>query len=267
MARRTGRAKANFLGDEPMNTVVSTRSIRALMLGLLVAAPAAAQLPSAKDLQAKHIQALGGPDAIKKHTQMHITGNFEVPAQGISGTMEIWSLAPDKMLSVQEIPGVGTIKAGYDGATAWQMNPMTGASVLSGKQLDQIKQQADLHSVLTPEKYIESQETVEKTTFDGKEAYKVKVVTKAGETYYEYYDASTGLNIGMQRSIESQMGPIEATTMVGDYKSVDGQLFPTKMRQSAMGMESVIVFSKIEFAGVDPALFELPKEIKALTVK
>jgi hypothetical protein len=250
-----------------MNTVVSTRTIRTLLLGLLVASPAAAQLPAAKDLQAKHVQALGGAEVIKKHTMMHISGNFEVPAQGIAGTMEIWSMAPDKMLSVQEIPGVGTIKAGFDGTTGWQTNPMTGASVLTGKQLDQIKQQADLHAVLTPDKYIASMETVEKTTFDGKEAYKVKIVTKSGETYHEYFDASTGLNIGMVRSIESQMGPIEATTMVGDYKTVDGQLFPTKMRQSAMGMESVIVFNKIEFTGVEPSLFELPKEIKALTVK
>jgi hypothetical protein len=95
----------------------------------------------------------------------------------------------------------------------------------------------------------------------------VKVVTKTGEEYFEFYDANTGLNIGVTRKIESQMGPIEATTMVSEYKEVDGQLVPMKMRQAAMGVESVIVINKVEFTGVDPALFELPKEIKALTVK
>lgn len=251
-----------------MNTAIPNRMFRTLLLGALLATPVAAQqLPAAKDLHARHVQAMGGADMIKKHAMLHITGNFEIPAQGISGTMEIWSIAPDKMVTVQDIPGVGAMKSGYDGTVAWQINPMTGASVLTGKQLDQLKQQADLHAVLNTDKYIQSMETVEKTSFDAKDAYKVKVVTRTGEEYFEFYDATTGLNVGMTRNIESQMGPIEATTMIGDYKDVDGQLVPMKMRQSAMGMESIIVFNKVEFTGVDPTLFELPKEIKALTVK
>lgn len=251
-----------------MNTVVLNRATRTLLLGVLLAAPAAAQqLPAAKELHDKYVQALGGADNIRKHTMLHATGNFEIPAQGVSGTIEIWGALPDKMVSVQDIPGIGTIKSGFDGTVGWQINPMTGASLLTGKQLDQAKQQSDLHAVLNPDKYIQSMETVEKTTFDGKDAYKVKVVTKSGEEYFEFYDPTTGLNVGLTRKIESQMGPIEATTIVSDYKDVDGQLVPMKMRQSAMGFESVIVMSKIEFTGVDPALFELPSEVKALTGK
>jgi hypothetical protein len=144
-----------------MNTMVPNRMIRMLLLGALLATPAAAQqLPAAKDLHDKHVKAMGGADVIKKHTMLHVTGNFEIPAQGLGGTLEIWGIAPDKMVSVQDIPGVGTIKSGYDGTVAWSINPMTGASLLTGKQVDQLKQQADLHAILDTDKYIQSMETV-----------------------------------------------------------------------------------------------------------
>src|SRR5688572_33411000 len=121
-----------------MNTMVPNRMIRTLLLGALLATPAAAQqLPAAKDLHDKHVKAMGGTDVIKRHTMLHLTGNFEIPAQGLSGTLEIWGVAPDKMLSIQDIPGVGTIRSGYDGTVAWSINPMSGASLLTGKQVDQ----------------------------------------------------------------------------------------------------------------------------------
>ena len=231
----------------------------------LLAAPVSAQLPSAREIHAKYVKALGGEEVLKKHSQMHLTGNFEVPAAGMNGTIEIWSLAPDKLLTTQEIPGIGQLKSGYDGKVAWQIHPMMGAMVLTGKQLEQVKQQADFLAVLTPDKYFQSMETVEKTNFDGKEAYKIKIVTKAGEEYFEYYDVNSGVNLGTVRKLESPQGSIESTSYMSDHKLIDGHLVPMKMRQAAMGMESIIVITKVEFTGVDPKIFELPKEIKAIS--
>jgi hypothetical protein len=254
-----------------MNTFVSNRLLRAALLASLVAVPVSAQqpasagLPSAREIHAKYVNALGGEEVIKKHSQMHLTGTFEIPAAGMNGTLEIWSLAPDKLMTVQEIAGVGSLRTGYDGKVAWQLHPMTGAQLLTGKQLEQVKQQADFLAVLTPDKYFQTMETVEKTNFDGKEAYKIKIVTKAGEEYFEFYDVASGLNIGTIRKQESPMGAIESTSYLSEHKTFDGHVVPTKMRQAAMGMESVVVINKVEFSGVDPKVFELPKEIKAIS--
>jgi hypothetical protein len=245
-----------------------TRLASVLIAGTIVSASAQAQqLPNAKDLHAKYVQAIGGPEAIKKHEQMHLIGEFSVPAQGLSGSFDLYTMLPAKLLTVVEIGGIGQIRQGYDGTTGWQLNPMMGAQLVTGKMLDSFKTQADLHAVLNPEKYIKARETVEKTQFDGQDAYKVKVTTLGGEEYFEFFDAASGLVIGQIRTVENPMGSVETTNYVGDYKMFDGQLLPTKTRQAAMGMEQILTVKTIEWKVADPTIFELPKEIKALTGK
>jgi hypothetical protein len=252
-----------------MNQVI--RTVRLLALGALVAAPVSAQqpaasLPSALEIHNSYVKAMGGADVIKKHASAHFTGKFEVPAAGMSGNVESWN-SDGKLLTVVEFPGIGQIRTGFDGVTAWQIHPAQGPSLITGKQLDQMKQQSDLLAVLTPEKYVKTRETVEKTTFGGKDAYKVKVVLHNDEEYFEFYDVSTALNLGSIRKTETQMGPIEATTIITEYKTIDGQVVPTQMKQAMMGMEQVVSVTNMMFMPVDKAMFELPKEIKALTGK
>ena len=245
-----------------------TRLASVLIAGTIVSASAQAQqLPNAKDLHAKYVQAIGGPEAIKKHEQMHLVGEFSVPAQGLSGSFDLYTMLPGKLLTVVEIGGIGQMRQGYDGTTGWQLNPMMGAQLVTGKTLDSFKTQADLHAVLNPDKYIKSRETVEKTQFDGKDAYKVKVVTQGGDEYFEFFDVASGLEIGSIRTVENPMGSLETTTYTSDYKMFDGQLMPTKQRQAAMGMEQILTVKSIEWKVADPTIFELPKEIKALTAK
>ena len=253
-----------------MNQVI--RTVRLLALGALIAAPVSAQqpagasLPSAQELHNLYVKAIGGADVIKKHPSMHFTGKFEVPAAGMTGNVESWN-SEGKLLTVVEFPGIGQIRTGYDGVTAWQIHPAQGPSLITGKQLDQMKQQSDLLAVLTPEKYVKTRETIEKTTFGGKDAYKVKVVLHNDEEYFEFYDVSTALNLGSIRKTETAMGAIEATTIITEYKTFDGQVVPTQMKQAMMGMEQVVSVTNMMFMPVDKAMFELPKEIKALTGK
>src|SRR5687767_7018651 len=163
-------------GEEAMNVAQMSRTARVALAAAFFATPVLAQLPSGRDLHAKYVAASGGAENIRKHTSMHMTAEFEIPAQGMKGNVEAWSVAPDKFLSVVEIPGLGTIKQGFDGSVGWGVNPMTGATVLTGKELAQMKEQADMHALLNPGKFTKSRETVEQTKFDGKDAYKVKVI-------------------------------------------------------------------------------------------
>ena len=43
-------------------------------------------LPDARDVIDRYIEALGGRDAILSHSQQHAVGTLSVPAQGVSGT-------------------------------------------------------------------------------------------------------------------------------------------------------------------------------------
>ncbi|MGH7710386.1 MAG: hypothetical protein ACREOG_03830, partial [Gemmatimonadaceae bacterium] len=47
----------------------------------------AQNLPAAKDLIAKYVAAVGGVDAFKKYKSVRVKAAFDVPAQGMSGTL------------------------------------------------------------------------------------------------------------------------------------------------------------------------------------
>ena len=250
----------------------SYRRLVGRLLGLLaivlVALPTALwsqdALPSGEQIHQRYIGALGGAEALQSPKSSHVTGTFEIPGQGISGRMEMFGAAPNKLFTKMEMPGAGLVRTGYDGEVAWTINPMMGPMLIEGPTLRQLQQQADFYSVLFPERYIDSFETVTSKDFEGKPCYEVRVVTKWGEEYAEYYEVATGLQAGTVRTQESPMGPIEATTVVSEYGKFGAIMVPTKIIQRAMGMTQVMTILSVEYDTVADSVFAMPPEIKAL---
>ena len=222
-------------------------------------------LPTGREVIDRYVEAIGGEKAIRELSGQHMVGRMEVPAQGISADMEIFTAPPNKMLVKIEIPALGSISSGFDGEVGWVINPMTGPMVLEGRELDQTRQQADQLASLHPDHLVASLETVEKTDFQEHTCYKVKVITTWDEEYYEYFDVESGLMIGGERTQSSSMGEIPVTSIISDYKEFDGLLVATRSVQQIMGMEQIITVSDLENLDPDPATFELPAEIKAMT--
>ncbi|KPK62184.1 MAG: hypothetical protein AMS21_08010 [Gemmatimonas sp. SG8_38_2] len=222
-------------------------------------------LPTGREVIDRYVEAIGGEKAIREVSAQHMVGKMELRAQGVSADMEIFTAPPNKMLVKIEIPAVGSISTGFDGEVGWGINPMTGPMVLEGRELDQMRQQADQFASLHPDHLIESLETVEKTEFQEHTCYKVKVVTTWGEEYYEYFDVDSGLIIGVERTQSSPMGEIPVTSIISDYKEFGNLLVATKTVQQTMGVEQILTVSELENVDLDPAMFELPAEIKAMT--
>ncbi|UCD23972.1 MAG: hypothetical protein JSW51_13230 [Gemmatimonadota bacterium] len=221
-------------------------------------------LPTGEEIRERYVEALGGRAVLQAPKSSLARGTFDAPAQGLSGEMEIHSAAPNKMYSTMTVPGVGQIRTGFNGEVGWSANPVIGPMILEGAQLEQLKQQADFYAVLHPETHVVSFEPVGQKEFEGKTCYEVKVTTKWDEEYTEFYDIDTGLLAGSVRSQESPMGPIEATNVVVEYQDFGGIMVPVKAVQRAMGIESVVTITSVEYDVVDEAVFELPADIKAL---
>jgi hypothetical protein len=139
--------------------------------------------------------------------------------------------------------------------------------VLDGLALDQRRHGADFYVALYPPEMIASVETVAEEAFEGTPAYKVKVVTTWGEQYHEFFDRSTGLQLGSVRTVATPMGEIEATSVVSDWRTVDGVRMPFRLVQRIVGIETVITFSDLSLGPVPDSLFALPPEIQALVGK
>lgn len=250
--------------------IVRVATMAALVVASLYAqAPAktetASELPDAREIINRHIKAIGGREAILAHKSMHATGTLSVPASGISGPMEIFGAAnPDRVVVKTTVTGIGEIAEGFDGSHAWSMSPMTGPMLKVGKELSQSKLDADFYSELRdPRKYPEVK-TIEKTTFDGRPCYKVRMKRIDGVEDVDFYDAATGLRAGSINTRESAMGTMTMTSVEGGYKKFGKLSQAMTVTQQVMGVEQKITLSMVEYDNVPASAFEPPAAIKAL---
>jgi hypothetical protein len=226
-----------------------------------------AGLPSAQEVVAKFVKAIGGKAAFDKIKSQHIKGKFEMAGQGITGDLEVFAKQPDKLLIKITLPGVGELAQGFDGKVGWSVNPITGPMVLEGKMLDQSREQAQFDSVLHDASQFKSMETTGRTQFEGKECYQLKLVRKSGQEVTEFYDTQTGLLIGSSEVQETPLGSVNATGIVSDYRKFGEALFATKLTQKMGPLAQVMSFHSIEFNTVDESAFGLPDPIKTLLKK
>ena len=96
-----------------------------------------ASLPPAREVIDRHLEAIGGREAVLAHSSSHAIGTIEVPAAGLKGTLEVFAAKPDKSLMRATLTGVGEIQEGYNGTVGWSISAMTGPTLLQGKQLEQ----------------------------------------------------------------------------------------------------------------------------------
>ena len=225
---------------------------------------ASATLPSARSIIDRHIKAIGGREAILKHTSTHATGTVSIPSAGMTGTVEIFTAKPNKSMMKITLAGVGEVQEGFDGTTGWSLSPMSGPMLLEGKQLQEKRFDSDFYGELHDDSRYESMTTVEETTFDGRRCYKLQLVRKGGGEDIEYYDAQTGLKAGSTTTRETPMGTVTATTVESGYRKFGDILQPASVKQTLMGLQQVIALTTVEYDTVPESVFELPTQIKAL---
>ena len=223
-----------------------------------------APLPPAKELLAKHVKAMGGETAFKTVQSMRASGRFEMPAQQVSGDFVMLAARPNKQRVKVTVGGVGEIESGYDGKVGWRIDPMQGPALLTGKELAEAADDAWFDAPLYGSDYIGTATTVGKVTFEGKQAYKVKLVLKSGTERFEYFDAESGLQIGTDATRATPMGMMPVVSVLGDYRKFGALMMPANLVQRLMGIEQVVNVNSYEYGSVPPDAFDLPPAIKAL---
>ncbi|MCA1561300.1 MAG: hypothetical protein LC804_13910, partial [Acidobacteria bacterium] len=153
-------------------------------------------LPSARSIIDRHVQAIGGKAAVQSHSSTRATGTFSVASAGMTGAIEVFAAKPDKSIVKITIPGVGEIVEGYDGKDGWTVSAMTGPMLLEGKQLEEKRFDTEFYGELHDDSRYQSMTTMERTDFEGRPCYKIRLVRKSGGEDFEFYDVNTGLKAG-----------------------------------------------------------------------
>ena len=220
--------------------------------------------PDAPSIVARHVEAIGGEAAYRAIRSVHAHGKLEIPAQGIVAAFELFTARPARMLYRVTVPGVGRIENGYDGRIGWSLNPIAGPELLAGRQLVEAAEDAWFDGPLHEPARVRELTTLDQVEFDGRPAWKVRVVFRSGPEQFEYFDVETGLLIGSEAMRATPQGVVPTVNVLRDYQQFGDLLQATTFVQRAMGFEQVVTLTACEYDQVPDATFELPPAIAAL---
>ncbi|HLL84865.1 MAG TPA: hypothetical protein VK420_19505 [Longimicrobium sp.] len=238
-----------------------TLALSALVIAGSARGAAAQELPSAKQIVERYVEAIG-KDAATRHNFRRVVAEMTLPTGAM--TMDMKFARPNKMVVNAEMPGLGAVRSGFDGARGWTVNPMSGAQLMEGKELEQLLRQADFDASFNLAAQFPSMTTVERSTANGQPCHRVRMVSVSQDTVHACFDVATGLMSQMQTRQESQMGKLETTVNMLDYKDFGGVKMPTRTVTQVMGQEMTMTIKSVSTDPIAPAEFEPPAEIKAL---
>lgn len=239
------------------------------MLPLVAAAQVAGaqtNLPPASGLIAKYAAAVGGP-AFLSAKSIVSKGALSMPAAGLNAQFQMTQLAPNQMQMVTTIPGMGEVQVGFDGTTGWAMDPMQGPRVLSGQELDQMKDESDRRATLRSAEMFNSVQTVADTTMNNEACYLVKLTWKSGRESYDCFSKASGYIVASKTVQKTAMGEIPVVSLLSDYKKFGEVTVPTKTVQELAGQQQIITIQTVEFGDGKGVTIAPPDAVKALIKK
>jgi len=192
---------------------------------------------TADELINKNIQAHGGLEKLKAIKSVKMTGKMSMEG-GLEAPFAFQKKRPDKIRIEFTIQGLTGIQA-YDGATAWQLMPFMGSKDPQKMPEDDRKdiiEQADFDGPLVD--YKAKGNTVEyvgKEDVEGTETHKLKLTLKNGDVRYLFLDPETGLEMKATAMIKREGVEASVDSFFGDYKEVNGVVFPYAIEQKVAG--------------------------------
>lgn len=223
-------------------------------------AASTSRLPNANRIFAKYVQALGGRRAYSKLTSRVGRGTFAITAAGINAPVEIYQKAPNKFITLINLPGFGAVTQGYDGKIAFDQQPTSGLRELSGKELAKRRRQADFYNDLNLKQQYPKAIVVGVETVGTAEAYRVDATTPEGDIEKLYFDKASGLLVRKDEASETPEGLIPTQSYFEDYRNVDGIKYPflSRITSPAVGVITVTLTELKHNVPVDDAKFAKP---------
>ena len=219
--------------------------------------------PTPQELVDRWIEVSGGKENWDKIRSMDQKGTFSMPGMGITGKVEIMMQEPNLMRTNIEIPGIGMINEGFNGTTAWSINPMTGPTIKSGMELVQAKRSASFKAQMDPLKDFDSSKTIGKGSFNGTDCWVVEATAEDGVSKL-YFDIESGMACGVSMIANTPQGQLEMTVKTEAPKKFGDLTLNSKMTISAMGQSQVMTIDSISYAEIDPSKFALPPAIETM---
>ncbi len=221
----------------------------------------------------KYVAATGGKAASEAIKNRVIKAELSVPLQGVTGKMVAYSARPDKFYVVIETPQ-GKLERGWNGTTAWMIEPAFGPRILDG-----LERAAVIHDS-TQDRFAWWRELFQQAKYEGEEEIGGKKCDKVVLVFRPldadvrespvtvYIDRSTGLIVRYTTELIGPQSLVQVTAVLGDYQKTHDILLAHKMTLTVEDREREIKVTSIECnTQIPDSIFVLPKEIQELLVK
>lgn len=238
------------------------RKVCLSMIVLAVLAPCLLA-QSVDEIIAKNVQARGGAEKLKSVQSIKSTATMSM-GPGIEAPGVLIQKRPTLARLEFTVQGLTAVQA-YDGKNGWQIMPFMGKKdpeLMSADEAKEIEENADLDGPLVDYKSKGHQVELQgKKKIEGTDAYKLKVTLKNGDVQTIYIDSESFLDIKevTKRSVRGTEQEIESA--IGDYKAVDGIMFPFAVESGIKGTDQKqkLTITKVELnVPADDSLFKMP---------
>jgi zinc protease len=232
-------------------------------LTIIVWRAAAAQSanPSVDDILTRYVAALGGRAAISKHTTRISKGTLELVGVTVGGTAESYSKAPNKYLSIVNVPGFGEIRRCFDGQSGWISGPDTGVQPLTGQELSSTQRDSVFYQSLELKKAYPQMSVKGKEDVGTWSTYVIEASSSDGTVRHMFFDVSSGLLIRTDEESDSSHGRDTIQFFLEDYRDVDGVKQPFTVRQVHGKVSFIVRLTEVKWDDpIDDAKFAKPAQ-------
>jgi outer membrane lipoprotein-sorting protein len=228
-------------------TLVPVLVLSAAALG----SPEAGWAQTLDQVVARYLAARGGIEKIRAVTTLRLSGRMTLPGVEVPLVLEL--KRPNRMRTEFTVNGHTGVRA-YDGQDAWTILPVPGLDEPQSLSPDEAKEARDQADVdLSP--LVDSQakgfslELLGREAGIGQESLRLRVRAADGQERTMSLDAKSYLVTRIEEMRKLEGKDQEFETLVGDYRSVSGLLYPFTIEvapRKGEGGRQKFTFDKIE---------------------
>lgn len=223
------------------------------------AIPDVARLPTVDQILAKHVQALGGEDAIRKVFSRIEKGTITAFG-GHQFSVEVFTKAPDKRVFVMHLPNGDSITA-FDGHVGWIGAPGRPVREMSGGELEGAKLDADFFFPLRLKEMFTKLESEQAVKIGDHEVNVVSGFADNQPVIRLYFDMQSGLLLRSVRYAESPLGRNPTRIDYADYRKERGVKIPFRWTVARPSGRFTIQLTEVEQdIPIDDGRFSKPGE-------
>jgi photosynthetic reaction center cytochrome c subunit len=208
------------------------------------AIPDVARLPAVDQILAKHVQALGGEDAIRKVSSRIEKGTITAFG-GHQFPVEVFAKAPDKRVFVMHLPNGDSITA-FDGHVGWIGAPGRPVREMSGGELEGAKLDADFFFPLRLKEMFTKLESEQAVKIGDHEVNVVSGFADNQPVLRLYFDMQSGLLLRSVRYAESPLGRNPTRIDYADYRKEGGVKIPFRWTVARPSGRFTIQLTEVE---------------------